>query len=133
MTHTVRNLVAAAVLGAMALAASAQTAAPAPAPAPAVAPAPVTAAKPALTTEQKQDNQATRITEGKQNGEITKHESRRLKAEQIGINRAEKHANADGKVTKREQNRLDNMQAKASKDIHRQKHDNAEKPAPAAK
>jgi hypothetical protein len=60
---------------------------------------------------------------GTQNGELTKHETKRVNMEQKGIAKYEKHAQSDGKVTRKEQNRMNNMQAKASKDIHRQKHD----------
>ena len=43
--------------------------------------------------------------------------------EQRGIDRAQKRAEADGQVTDKERARIDRMQDKASKDIHRQRHD----------
>lgn len=83
-------------------------------------------AKVPLTTEQRQDNQAERIQAGKSNGELTSYEAKRLRREQKLIDKAEDHANADGKVTKKEERRLHRMQNAASKDIKRQNHDKAE-------
>ncbi len=114
MMHPLRTALAAAVLGAFAFGVSAQTTAPAAEPAP---------AQPKATTEARESNQSTRIEEGKASGEINKREAKRLNMEQKGINKAQAHAEADGKVTKREQTRLDHLQNKASKDIHRQKND----------
>jgi hypothetical protein len=122
MTKPLHALIAAAVMSAFAAGAMAQTTAAPAAPAPAAAPT-EPATKPALTTEQRQANQDARIEKGTQNGELTKHETKRVNMEQKGIAKYEKHAQSDGKVTRKEQNRMNNMQAKASKDIHRQKHD----------
>lgn len=73
--------------------------------------------------DQRQQNQAGRIADGKASGELTARERRRLNAEQRSIERAEQRAAADGKVTARERRHLENKQDRASRDIYRQKHD----------
>ena len=73
--------------------------------------------------------QEQRIEQGKATGALTPHETRRLKREQKGIARAETQAKADGTVTAQERQRLTRMQNKASRDIHRQKHDAPTVPA----
>eukprot|EP01036_Dinobryon_divergens_P042296 gene42296-biopygen33945 len=88
------------------------------------------AASAPLTADQREANQNARIKEGRASGDLTQRESKRLKAEQRIVKNKEKRVNADGVVTPAEQKRLDHMQTKASKDIHRQKNDQQ---TPAAK
>ena len=73
--------------------------------------------------DQRQENQATRITQGSPSGALTAREQRRLNREQAATAKAETHAKADGTVTAQERRRLQRMQNKASRDIRRQKHD----------
>ena len=90
--------------------------------APALPPVAGAASKPA-DMNAREKHQDKRIEKGMANGEISKHEAKRLKMEQRGIDRAQKRAEADGQVTDKERARIDRMQDKASKDIHRQRHD----------
>ncbi|WP_374564937.1 hypothetical protein [Ideonella sp.] len=74
-------------------------------------------------------NQHDRIVAGKQSGEITKREAQRLHAEQKAVDRAQNKAAADGSVSTQERQHIRRMQHRADKDIYRQKHDGATKPA----
>ncbi|HJV61813.1 MAG TPA: hypothetical protein VJ743_12770 [Albitalea sp.] len=128
-----RHFVAAAALAAVSAASLAQTSpAPAPAPTPAPAPAadPVTTARGTSTPliNKHEANQEQRIKQGKQSGELTRHEARRLRAEQKVVDRAQNKAAADGTVTAQERHRIRHMQDRAGKDIRRQKHDAASAP-----
>lgn len=71
----------------------------------------------------RQAAQDQRIDQGQASGELTRRETRRLEAEQKGINKVEAAAKADGTVTAQERARLHRLQGKASRDIRRQKHD----------
>ena len=71
----------------------------------------------------RQQTQQTRIREGVASGEVTHRESKRLRAEQRHIRRAEQRAKADGKVSRHERARLHRKQRAASRDIRLQKHD----------
>lgn len=81
--------------------------------------------------DKQEANQQQRIKEGKQSGELTHHEAHRLKGEQKAIGKAQTKAAADGTVTTQERQRIRKMQARSSRDIHRQKHDAATAPTPA--
>jgi hypothetical protein len=74
-------------------------------------------------------SQEQRIKEGRQSGALTRHESRRLHAEQKAVDRTQTKAAADGTVTPAERQRIRKMQNKAGKDVYRQKHDGASAPA----
>ena len=74
-------------------------------------------------TDKRQAIQRTRIAEGVVSGEVTRPEAQRLRAEQRAIRRVEQRVEADGKVTRREQRKLNKLQNQASRDIRRQKHD----------
>ncbi|MBT9598241.1 MAG: hypothetical protein IV094_19830 [Vitreoscilla sp.] len=74
-------------------------------------------------------NQTDRIKQGRESGELTKREARRLKAEQKLIDRTQNRAEADGSVSAKERSRIRHMQDRAGKDIQRQKHDAASAPA----
>lgn len=66
--------------------------------------------------------QKQRIRQGIRSGEITRPEFRGLKTEQHRIDRAYHRASADGHVNRRERQRLNNMQNRASRHIYRAKH-----------
>lgn len=74
-------------------------------------------------------NQQERIKQGKQSGELTKNEARRLRAEQKLIDRKQQRAAADGTVTAEERQRIRKMQDRAGDDIYKQKHDAKDNPA----
>jgi uncharacterized sporulation protein YeaH/YhbH (DUF444 family) len=117
-----RHAIAAAALVAVSAASLAQTAVPAPEPIP-----PRGTNTPMIN--QHEASQQERIKQGKQSGELTKHEARRLRAEQKLIDRKQQRAASDGTVTAAERQRIRKMQDRAGEDIYRQKHDAAEKPA----
>ncbi len=71
----------------------------------------------------KQQNQISRIHQGVNNGELTRTEAKRLKAEQKHINKEKKCAAADGVITRRERQHIRRDQRRASRDIRHQKHD----------
>jgi len=68
-------------------------------------------------------NQQLRIENGLKSGELNTREAAKLEREEAKINRVEAKAMADGKVTAAERNRIDHLQDKASRDIHKEKHD----------
>lgn len=123
----IRHALAAAVLAATSAAALAQTDVPTPAvPAPAAAPERGTATP---LIDQREQRQQDRIRAGRESGDLTKKEGRRLRAEQKGIDRMQQRAEADGSVTHKERERIRHAQRHAAKDIHRQKNDGATKDA----
>ncbi len=72
----------------------------------------------------RQAAQQTRIAEGKASGELTKGETRALRAEQRHIRRSERRAKADGDVTAGERRRLERKQDRANRHIRRAKNNN---------
>lgn len=119
-----RHLIAAAALAAVSATALAQT----------TSPAPTEPTAPARGTntpliDKHEANQQDRIKQGRESGELTKHEARRLRAEQKVIDRKQKRAEADGTVTAQERQGIRRMQDRAGRDIRRQKHDAASAPA----
>jgi hypothetical protein len=66
--------------------------------------------------------QKQRIRQGIRSNEIIRPEARKLKKEQRRINRAYHRATADGHLSWRERQRLNNMQNRASRHIYRAKH-----------
>jgi hypothetical protein len=121
-----RQFLAAAAVVATSATSFAQTPPPAPAPAPEP-----TAARGTNTPliDKHEASQEQRIKEGRQSGELTRHESRRLKAEQKAIDRTQTKAAADGTVTAQERQHIRKMQTRAGKDVYRQKHDAASAPS----
>lgn len=125
-----RQLITAAALAALAATGYAQTATP-----PATGtPTTGTPDAPARGTntpliDKHEANQTDRIKQGRESGELTKREARRLKAEQKLIDRTQNRAEADGSVSAKERSRIRHMQDRAGKDIQRQKHDAASAPA----
>jgi len=73
--------------------------------------------------DKREARQDTRIQNGVASGQLNAKETYRLEKEQAAVNKAEDKAKADGKVTAKERRHLDRMQDRASRDIHRQKHD----------
>lgn len=72
--------------------------------------------------DRRQHRQGARIRQGVKSGEITRGEAKHLRKQQRRIRRVEKRAESDGTVTDQEQQRLENMQDRASKTIFRAKH-----------
>ena len=71
----------------------------------------------------REHNQFGRIYNGVANGELTRHETRRLAAGQVHVQRVEARARADGEVTARERAHLQRELNQQSRRIYRQKHD----------
>lgn len=73
---------------------------------------------------QRQDRQSARIVNGVENGSLTKREAKGLAKQQAHIAAYEARSRADGPgLTKAERARIEAMQDRASRNIHRQKHD----------
>ena len=75
----------------------------------------------------RQQNQQDRIANGVKSGELTPKETVKLEKQQQHIDNQEKRDMAahNGHLTKAEQNKLNKEQNKASKDIHKDKHNAA--------
>lgn len=73
--------------------------------------------------DKREANQEKRIAEGATTGALTAREARRLNRGEARIDKAQDHAEADGKVTRHERKQISNMQRAESKAIHLQKHD----------
>lgn len=78
--------------------------------------------------DQRQENQKDRIQQGVRTGELTRAETAEAVQDQRHIRRAERRAEADGQVTKRERARLHRKQNKASRELKRNKHDAQSRP-----
>lgn len=74
-----------------------------------------------------QKNQRVRIHEGIKSGELTKHEARQLRKQQIHIQREKKFAKMDGVVSSRERKHIKQDQKKACKNIVIKKHNRFER------
>jgi len=73
--------------------------------------------------DQRQAQQAQRISQGVASGQLTPRETQRLLAQQRHIARYERHARADGYLRAHERQHLRALQAHASRDIRWQKRD----------
>ena len=73
--------------------------------------------------DQRQANQERRIDQGIASGQLNEREAARLNKQQDHIDKLEDKAKADGVVTKKERQRIHNAQDRASRNIHREKHD----------
>lgn len=73
--------------------------------------------------DHRQDRQMHRIRHGASTGRLTPHETRQLVQQQARIRQAEAQAWADGRVTRRERERLDALQDQAQRHISRQLRD----------
>jgi hypothetical protein len=80
---------------------------------------------------QRQHHQQHRIQQGVQSGELTRGETRRVRAEQRHIRHEERAYKADGQLTPAERADLHRDQNRASRNLYRQKHDAQDRP-PAA-
>lgn len=125
----IRHVIAAAAFAAVSAASFAQSPTPAPTPAPVDPAAQQQRGTNTPMIDKHEASQDQRIKQGKQSGELTHHEARRLKGEQKAVDRAQTKAAADGTVTSRERQHIRKMQNKAGKDISRQKHDAASAPS----
>ena len=63
-----------------------------------------------------------RIRQGVRSGELTRGETRHLRAGQLRVHRMEYRAHADGRMTPRERMRIHRMQDRQSRAIYRLKH-----------
>lgn len=81
---------------------------------------PVYADTPVL--DQREQNQAQRIRQGAQSGELTRREAAGLVQGQVQLRRMEHRAKADGEVTLRERARLQQKANVESRQIYRKKH-----------
>ncbi len=72
--------------------------------------------------DRREVRQHARIHQGVKSGELTRHEARSLRAGQRHVNRMERRAKADGRVTARERARLNHAQNRQSRHIWRLKH-----------
>ena len=72
---------------------------------------------------QRNINQQQRIDAGVKSGALTTQEAARMQANQAQAEHREARAGRDGKVTGREQGRIQHKESRDSKKIHRQKHD----------
>lgn len=77
---------------------------------------------------ERQGNQAARIKQGKNSGELTRKETAGLRAQQANIRQEKREAKADGTVTKRERAEIQARQNNASRRIHNQKNDAQKRP-----
>jgi hypothetical protein len=90
--------------------------------------APVFAGDQTPGLDQRQQNQAERIGQGVQSGELTRPETRRLLRGQRELRRDERAAKSDGVVTAGERARLQREASVQSHRIARQKHDGQRRP-----
>ncbi len=81
--------------------------------------------------DQRQLHQQGRIHHGVASGALTGYEAQRLLHEQHAIYRAERHAKADGVVTRQEREHLQHMQHRASRHIAQEMHDGQTQHGPA--
>lgn len=69
-----------------------------------------------------QVKQHQRIQHGKHTGQLNRAEAHRLHAQQMHIQSLKQLAKADGRITRKERIYIEQQQARASANIHRQKH-----------
>jgi hypothetical protein len=72
--------------------------------------------------DRREATQRARIAEGRRSGELTRRERARLNAGQRQVHRMERRAEADGIVTRGERRRIERVQDRESRAIHRLKH-----------
>jgi hypothetical protein len=78
--------------------------------------------------DQREKNQRDRIRQGAVSGELTRRETAHAVRDQRHIHRMERRAKADGTVTCRERARIHHEQNRASRSLHRNKHDAQARP-----
>src|SRR5437868_1172885 len=74
-------------------------------------------------TVQRDVNQQNRIEQGLKSGELTTREAAKLERGESRVDRAEARAGADGKVSAKEQRRIQRRENRESARIYREKHD----------
>lgn len=72
----------------------------------------------------RQMHQHERIQQGRRHGELTRHETRHLRTQQMIIKHDKRMAMADGRVTPRERQIINREQNNADRSIYRMKHNN---------
>ena len=72
--------------------------------------------------ERRQDNQLSRIREGRQSGSLTKREARKLNKNQKKIDRMERRYAKDGRIDKHERRKLTKALERSSRRIYKLKH-----------
>jgi len=72
--------------------------------------------------DRRQSTQRARVHEGRESGELTRAEARRARQSGAVIRRAERRAQADGQESENEAQRLERLQDRRSRQIHRLKH-----------
>jgi hypothetical protein len=72
--------------------------------------------------DRRERRQSRRIKHGVRSGSLTRHEARRLSAQQARIRRHERRVKSDGVVTARERRSLQRQENRASRNIYRKKH-----------
>jgi hypothetical protein len=72
--------------------------------------------------DRRQVRQGARIHQGMKGGELTQGEAGKMKRTQARIRRKERKFEADGVVTPQEKAKLEKMQDRANKQIHKLKH-----------
>jgi hypothetical protein len=83
--------------------------------------------------QNREHRQEKRIGQGVQSGELTKREAKRLARGQKKVDHYQKKAMEDGEMSVEEKAKLEKMQDRQSRRIHKQKHDGQSRPdAPAA-
>jgi hypothetical protein len=70
----------------------------------------------------RQHNQDRRINQGVRSGELTRNETRHLRADERNISRDKRMAKADGRVTRSERRDLRRDENRTSRAIYRDKH-----------
>jgi hypothetical protein len=73
--------------------------------------------------DQREANQERRIEQGEKSGALTPREAARLEKGQSRVDKMEKKAMADGKVSAKERRRIEHAQDQQSRRIYREKHD----------
>ena len=82
--------------------------------------------------QNREHRQENRIGQGVKSGELTKHEAKRLARGQKKVDHFQKKAMEDGVMSDEEKAKLEKMQDRQSRRIHKQKHDGQGRPdAPA--
>lgn len=71
----------------------------------------------------RQHHQKARINDGVRSGELTKEETRSLRAQQRAIRAEKREFKSDGHLSRAERRELHHDQNEASRDIRREKHD----------
>jgi len=72
--------------------------------------------------ERRQDNQLSRIREGRQSGSLTKREARKLNKNRKKIDRMERRYAKDGRIDKHERRKLTKALERSSRRIYKLKH-----------